>query len=86
MDVMIKFCPQLSLSLNLYDFFYFIKEDIANTIKIKYKFKKDKARASDPFVLFFKHRLNPTRKDSEESKCLFIEKNIGTEIIAEKIK
>ena len=53
---------------------------------IKYKFKKDIARATDPFVLFFKHRLNPTIKDSEESKCLLIEKNIGTEIIEEKIK
>ena len=48
--------------------------------------KKDIARAIDPFVLFFKHRLSPTIKDSEEFKCLFMEKNIGTEIIEEKIK
>ncbi|UUC91764.1 hypothetical protein [Comamonas sp. C11] len=53
---------------------------------IKYRFAKDITRATDPFVLFFKHRLNPTIKGSEESKCLLIEKNIGTEIIEEKIK
>ena len=59
---------------------------MANTMTIKYKFAKDITKATDPFVLFFKHRLNPTIKGSEESKCLLIEKNIGTEIIEEKIK